>query len=257
MRRGVPRAEVNATMAQRNKLLTKTEYAARIGVNKSQISRYCAKGMPTHAGMIDPEEADWWREQNLDQTKPRSKVTPPQQRKAAINAEAAKVEQAAQKPTPPAKTGNAPAAPAVPDDLSGAIVTFADGTSMDLVQIGDLPTVTRIDKFWAGELKRRDAMQRDREHIPRADVEAATGAAILQAKSSFMGLSRRIAGRLEGKPLAERERIIQDEIRKALETLVRKLGRVADGQIDDDGSGAESADGDEDDQQQPERGDDA
>ncbi len=230
-------------MTKRNKLLSKAEYAARIGVNRSQVTRYCAKGMPTHAGMIDPEEADWWREQNLDPTKPKSKVTPPQQRKAAIEKGAAEVEKAARPASPPP-------APTVPADgeaatpASGVMVRFPDGTEMDLGQIGDLPTVTRIDKFWAGELKRRDAMVHDREHLPRADVEAASTAAVLALKTSLMGLPRRLAGKLEGKGLAEREQIIRDEIKIRLEAAARKMAGVAAGDevVEGDPDGAEDDD---------------
>lgn len=214
-------------MAPRNKLLSKTDYAARIGVNKSQISRYCARGMPSHAGMIDPEEADWWREQNLDQTKPRSKVTPPQQRKAVINAEAAKVDQAAVKP---ARTESAPPASAPADDLSGATVTFADGTSMDLAQIGDLNTVNRIDKFWAGELKRREAMAHDREHIPRGEVEAAWDAANTLYRQGLDGVAGRTAGKLAeltGGDAAVIEGLIRDEHRTALAAVAKAFERAA------------------------------
>lgn len=217
-------------MAPRNKLLTKTEYAARIGVNKSQISRYCSRGMPVHAGMIDPEEADWWREQNLDKTKPRSKVTPPQQRKAVINADAAKVDQAAAKTAKPTKTENAPPAPALSDDLSGAIVTFADGTSLDLSQIGDLGMVTRIDKFWAGELKRREAMAHDRQHIPRGEVEAAWDTANTLYRQGFDGVAGRTAGKIAeliGGDAAVIEGLIRDEHRIALAAVAKAFERAA------------------------------
>ncbi|WP_200474602.1 hypothetical protein [Azospirillum argentinense] len=218
-------------MAPRNKLLSKTDYAARIGVNKSQISRYCARGMPSHAGMIDPEEADWWREQNLDQTKPRSKVTPPQQRKAAISAEAAKVDQAAAgKAAKPAKLESAlPASPPA-DDLSGATVTFADGTSMDLAQIGDLNTVNRIDKFWAGELKRREAMAHDRQHIPRGEVEAAWDIANTMYRQGLDGVAGRTAGKLAeltGGDAAVIEGLIRDEHRIALAAVAKAFERAA------------------------------
>ena len=217
-------------MAPRNKLLSKTDYAARIGVNKSQISRYCSRGMPVHAGMIDPEEADWWREQNLDQTKPRSKVTPPQQRKAAIASEAAKVEQAAGKPAKAARTEPLPALAAPADDLSGATVTFADGTSMDLAQIGDLNTVNRIDKFWAGELKRREAMAHDRQHIPRGEVEAAWDIANTMYRQGLDGVAGRTAGKLAeltGGDAAVIEGLIRDEHRIALAAVAKAFERAA------------------------------
>jgi len=229
-------------MAERNTFITRAEYAARIGVDRSRVTRYCQRGMPTHKGLIDPEEADWWREQTLDQTKPKSKVSPPQRRKAALTREAEAIEAAAKPASKPGRARPQPAAPALertaeaegaeaPLPSSGVMVTFPDGTSLDMAVIGDLPTVTRIDKFWAGELKRREAMQQDREHLPRADVEAATGAAIVQAKGAFLGLSRRLAGRLEGLALAERERVIQAEIRSVLNTLVAKLTAVAAGEV--------------------------
>jgi len=217
-------------MAPRNKLLSKTDYAARIGVNKSQISRYCARGMPVHAGMIDPEEADWWREQNLDQTKPRSKVTPPQQRKAVINAEAAKVDQAAGWTAKPARAESAPPASPPADDLSGATVTFADGTSMDLAQIGDLNTVNRIDKFWAGELKRREAMAHDRQHIPRGEVEAAWDIANTLYRQGLDGVAGRTAGKLAeltGGDAAVIEGLIRDEHRIALAAVAKAFERAA------------------------------
>jgi len=211
-------------MAQRTSFLTKAEYAARIGVDRSRVTRYCQRGMPSHKGLIDPEEADRWREQTLDQTKPKSKVTPPQQRKPRSTRPAAPASPAPERP--PASDGAD-----APVPLSGVVVTFPDGTRLDMAVIGDLALVTRIDKFWAGELKRREAMQQDREHLPRADVEAATGAAIVQAKGSFLGLSRRLAGRLEGLALAERERVIQAEVRAVLNTLVAKLTAVAAGAV--------------------------
>ncbi|WP_175429746.1 hypothetical protein [Azospirillum argentinense] len=218
-------------MAPRNKLLSKTDYAARIGVNKSQISRYCARGMPSHAGMIDPEEADWWREQNLDQTKPRSKVTPPQQRKAAISAEAAKVDQAvAGNTAKSARADSAPPASPPADDLSGATVTFADGTSMDLAQIGDLNTVNRIDKFWAGELKRREAMAHDRQHIPRGEVEAAWDIANTMYRQGLDGVAGRTAGKLAeltGGDAAVIEGLIRDEHRTALAAVAKAFERAA------------------------------
>ncbi|TWA69723.1 hypothetical protein FBZ84_103440 [Azospirillum baldaniorum] len=217
-------------MASRNKLLSKTDYAAQIGVNKSQISRYCARGMPSHAGMIDPEEADWWREQNLDQTKPRAKVTPPQQRKAAISAEAAKVDQAAELTAKPARAESAPPTSPPADDLSGATVTFADGTSMDLAQIGDLNTVNRIDKFWAGELKRREAMAHDRQHIPRGEVEAAWDTANTLYRQGLDGVAGRTAGKLAeltGGDAAVIEGLIRDEHRTALAAVAKAFERAA------------------------------
>lgn len=208
-------------MAKPPKLVSKAEYASMRGINRSQVTRYCQKGMPSPGGMIDPEQADWWREQNLDQTKPKSKISGKQQRVAAT--------------TPPAPKVNAlspPTAAAVPatGDASGVIVRFPDGQEFDLAQLGDLNTVTRIDKFWAGELKRREAMVHDREHLPRAEVEAASSAAILLFKSGLMGVSRRIAGQIEGKGLAEREQVIRDEIRSALEILSTRLEEIASGE---------------------------
>lgn len=212
-------------MAKPPKLVSKAEYAAMRGINRSQVTRYCQRGMPAPGGMIDPEQADWWREANLDQTKPKSKVTGKQQRVAAT--------------TPPANAPTAKSAPPPParpqelapmQDPSGVVIRFPDGSEMDMAQIGDLQTVTRIDKFWAGEIKRREAMVHDREHLPRAEVEAATSAAILAFKAGLMGLSRRIAGQIEGKALAEREQVIRDEHRAALDALSMRLEEIASGE---------------------------
>lgn len=232
-------------MAPRNgskkpKLISKAEYAAKIGVNRSQITRYVAKGMPSHGGMIDPDEADWWRQQNLDPTKPKSKVTDRQVGKA--KAASAETPDPPKQPVPPPKQSSGPPPgneePGWSPDgfqTSGVIVHFPDGSKMDLLQIADLTTATRIDKFWAGELKRREVMLHDKEHYPRADVDAATNAAVLMFKNGLLGLGRRLAGRLEGKNLAERELIIRETLRRALEKLAEKLSAAVAGDIQEAG----------------------
>lgn len=222
-------------MARNKKLLTKAEYATRIGVNRSQITRYCQRGMPAHAGMIDPEEADWWREQNLDPTKPKAKVTDPQKRRAVIEKEAAAIDAEAKPPAAKATPKKVEAAPDATDAVSGVAtlrgvrLLFPDGTQVPLEQVPPVAQSIAVKEFWNGEMRRREVLAHDREHIPRGDIEAAVDVAIGEFRGQFEGFAGLLSTKLAGKSAAEAYPVIQDEVRRVLSRLTEGLRKLAAG----------------------------
>ncbi|MBP2232543.1 hypothetical protein J2847_005872 [Azospirillum agricola] len=221
----------------RRRLLTKTEYAKHCGVDKAQPGRWVKRGMPTagpNGDLIDPEVADTWRAANIDASKPKAKAhqidrlsSPPPDVKAAA---------VAPRPAKPARAPDPAAldeADSQPDGLSleGAVIQFADGTKIDIKSLPNLNALNQIDKWYSGELKRREILVHDRDHLPKADLYAATDALISMFRARVMGLGRRCAPMLEGRSLAERAEVIQDECRKVLEDLAKKLADSATGDV--------------------------
>ncbi len=204
-------------MAQRNTLLSKADYAARIGVHRSVVTRYCQRGMPEHKGMIDPDEADWWREKNLDQSKPKAKVSPQQQRKAAIDKAAKEIEAPRRKPAagkPPAPPTPPPPAPDL-DALSGT---------------PDMNKARAWDIHFSAENRKRAMLKHDREHITRAEVEVVWDAANTMYRQGLEGVAGRTASiiaTLTGGDAARIEGIIRDEHRTALAAVAELFERAA------------------------------
>lgn len=227
----------------RRRLMTKTEYAKYVGVDKAQPGRWIKKGMPTagpNGDMIDPDVADTWRASNIDSSKPKAKghevrrlTSPPPEAKAAALAP----RPPRHDPPPDLHPDLAPVDPGG-TSLEGAVITFPDGTAVDVKSLPNINAINQLDRFYAAEMKRREIMVHDREHLPKADVFAATDALISMFRARVMGLGRRCAPLLDGKSAAERAEIIQDECRTLLEDVSKKLAAAAAG----DGVDAERAD---------------
>lgn len=187
-------------MAGRNTFISKAEYAARIGVHRSQISRYVKAGMPTHNGLVEPDEADRWRQANLDPTKPKSKVQAPSEPEPSASAK----RQAA-----PSKRPLTVAPPAEASELIAARAR---------------------DAHYSAELRRRKLLEFDREHISRAEVEAAWDAANTMYRQGLEGIAGRtasiIAG-LTGGEAARIEEIIRDEHRAVLSAVADLFDKAA------------------------------
>jgi len=77
-----------------NQKLTQTQYARRLGLNRSTVSRQVRDGIiPTDkSGLIDPVVANRARAANLDQSRGRHKAQPVDTKKAATPAKPAAVE---------------------------------------------------------------------------------------------------------------------------------------------------------------------
>jgi hypothetical protein len=201
-------------MAQRNTFISKAEYAKRIGVHRSQISRYVKAGMPTHNGLIEPDEADWWREQHLDPTKPKSKVTTPQQRKAQVEKAAAQIDAAAAAPKKPSPTPGSPPA-------------SEDGQPDDTP---NLTTARAWDTHFSAENRKRLMLKHDREHIPLLEVEVVWDAANVAYRQGLEGVAGRTASiiaAMTGGDAARIEEIIRDEHRTALATVADIFEKAA------------------------------
>ncbi|MCW2242243.1 helix-turn-helix domain containing protein [Azospirillum canadense] len=217
------------------KFMNGTEYATHCGVTKMTVSRWTKRdGFPIKDGKIDVAAADAWREANLDASKPRSSVNPA----AAPPAAAAKPTRKTPVPTP-----TAPESPAdLPPDLAGAVLLMPDGTQTLLAEIPSFAASQAAKMYYDAEMKKREVLAHDKEHIPKVEVLAATETMVSMFRAEFMGLGRRVAPMLEGKPLAERADIIQDQARTVLERMARKITAAAQGDFDEQAD----ADGDED-----------
>lgn len=187
-------------MAGRNTFISKAEYAARIGVHRSQISRYVKAGMPTHNGLVEPDEADRWRQANLDPTKPKSKVQAPSEPEPSASAK---------RQATPSKRALTVAPPAEASELIAARAR---------------------DAHYSAELRRRKLLEFDREHISRAEVEAAWDAANTMYRQGLEGIAGRtasiIAG-LTGGEAARIEEIIRDEHRAVLSAVADLFDKAA------------------------------
>ena len=187
-------------MAVRNTFVSKADYAARIGVHRSQISRYVKAGMPTHNGLVEPDEADRWRQANLDPTKPKSKVQSPN--------EPASVE--------PKKRARAS--------------SLRSLTTTPPAEASELIAARARDAHYSAELRRRKLLEFDREHISRAEVEAAWDAANGMYRQGLEGIAGRtasiIAG-LTGGEAARIEEIIRDEHRAVLSAVADLFDKAA------------------------------
>ncbi|KAA0579027.1 hypothetical protein FZ983_17025 [Azospirillum sp. B21] len=187
-------------MAGRNTFISKAEYAARIGVHRSQISRYVKAGMPTHNGLVEPDEADRWRQANLDPTKPKSKVQVPSE----------------PEPSASAKRQVAPS--------KRPLITAPPGEASELI------AARARDAHYSAELRRRKLLEFDREHISRAEVEAAWDAANTMYRQGLEGIAGRtasiIAG-LTGGEAARIEEIIRDEHRAVLSAVADLFDKAA------------------------------
>jgi hypothetical protein len=188
-------------MAGRNTFISKAEYAARIGVHRSQISRYVQAGMPTHNGLVEPDEADRWRQTNLDPTKPKSKVPAPSEPE-----------------------------PAEPKKRIGASSPRSMITAPPAEASTDLIAARARDAHYSAELRRRKLLEFDREHISRAEVEAAWDAANGMYRQGLEGIAGRtasiIAG-LTGGEAARIEEIIRDEHRAVLSAVADLFDKAA------------------------------
>lgn len=230
-------------MAQRNTLLSKADYAARIGVHRSVVTRYCQRGMPEHKGMIDPDEADWWREKNLDQSKPKAKVSPQQQRKAAIDKAAKEVEAPRRKPSVGRQS------PAAPAPLPAPV---SDPGEQEPSATPDMNEARAWDIHFSAENRKRAMLKHDREHITRTEVEAAWDAANTMYRQGLDGVAGRTASiiaTLTGGDAARIEGIIRDEHRTALAAVAELFARAAllaedGGAVPPGGDGDSSADED-------------
>lgn len=189
-------------------MLLPAEYARAAGVNRATVTKWVRRGLPLRDGRIDPTEADAWRRANVDRSKPNAKLP-------------------------------AGGAPAGPDD--GIRVVLPDGTATALDQIPDFATSQRVKEYWAAERVKRDVLKHDRDHVPVADVLAATGTVVAMLRGQIMGLPRRLAGALDGLTVAERHAAIQAECHALLTDFADRLAAVArDGFNTDPGAAADA-----------------
>lgn len=68
--------------------VTKSAFAASIGVSKSRVSQLVAQGLPvTPQGLIDPAEASEWIERNVDPNRRRGRTVPATGTLSSVKAE--------------------------------------------------------------------------------------------------------------------------------------------------------------------------
>lgn len=175
-------------------MLLPSEYARHAGVNRATVTKWTRRGMPLHDGRVDPAEADAWRRANVDRSKPRAKL---------------------------------PAGTDAPETEEEIRVVLPDGTTTNVDQIPDFATSQKAKEFWSAERVKRDVQKHDREHVPVADVLAATGAVVGMLRGQIMGLPRRLAATLEGKTVQERHELIRAECHALLTDFADRMAAVA------------------------------
>lgn len=213
-------------MARNKRPITQTEFRERYerdghgSISKGQVSKDVSAGMP----LTSFEDALAWRAANKDASKPKAKGN-------ARN---------------PAPAEPVQAASVAPRNVS---VEFPDGTVLPLDQIPAFAVSQAAKMHWDAEMKKRDVLAHDREHIPKADVLAVVGEIMGLFRAGVMGIAGRLANPLEGKTAAERHHLIQGECRAVLDDVAKRIDDAAarafedaDDGLDDDGSDDDEAD---------------
>lgn len=185
-------------------MMSPAEYSRHAEVNRATVTKWTKRGLPLHDGRIDPAEADAWRRANVDRSKPRAKL---------------------------------PTSADAPETEGEIRVVLPDGSTAGVDDIPDFATSQKAKEYWAAERVKRDVLKHDREHIPVADVLAATGAVVGMLRGQLMGLPRRLAATLEGRTVQERHELIQAECRALLTDFADRMAAVArDGFTTDPGA---------------------
>ena len=187
-------------MPPKPKLIGKTEYARLCGVHRSRVHAWCGMGLPQHAGLIEPIEADAWRTETLD----------PKMRRNYRGT-----------PSPAAAVAPAPAvapshSPPVEPDMEG---------------IPSLNMARRRDVHWSAVRRQQAAAEFDKTHISMVEVEALVdhvGAVYIQGLQALAGrLAPLIATATGGDTWAVAD-IIRAEVHAIRTNVAQAFGSLAD-----------------------------
>ncbi|MFC7332922.1 hypothetical protein [Rhodocista pekingensis] len=202
-------------------VVTKAGLAAELGISKARVSQYLNRGLPCRPdGKIDREAALNWIGDNIVPTVGR------------LNARSAAVRSRPVAPQPrptAAPQAEGAAAGTSAGAMKGWVLLSPDGVRVPVEDVPPVAQSVALKEFFMAELRRREVQVHDRDHIPRADVEAATDAAINEFRGQFEGFAGLLSNMLSGKSPAEMYATIQEEVRRVLARLSAQLHAAAAG----------------------------
>lgn len=200
-----------------------------VTVTKGTVSKLVnGQGMPLVGATFT--DTMRWLADNTDPTKPKSKLGAAAAKWLAGQGGGAALAPAVKSPPAARRTSSPPAqeSPTVHLPEEGSTVLDRNPTRTDS---------QREKSRWDAEMKKREVLKHDREHIAKSEVTAVVGEILSLLKAGVMGIAGRVANKLEGKTAAERYQIIQDECRTVLDEAARRMEEAAARSFEDGDSG--------------------